>query len=351
MYINPHFLATDRVFPNSGRYNYLRYDMNENPEGLPIDFVEKVKERITPEFLATYPEHQNFTSKYAKFVGVEPNNIMTTNGSDMGIRYLLETFGRPNSNIVTVSPSFEMYRINCSLLGLNHLPICYNDDLSFDINKLLDSIDEETSVVCVLNPNNPIGNVFAYSDVESVIKKAKEVNALVILDEAYHYFHEITFLPFIKKYDNVVVLRTFSKCFSLAACRLGVIIGSESLIEAVTRARLTFDVNSVALLFGEAILDTPEILPQLIQNEKKGKQLLIDELEKNNYYFMGGAGNYIFIKPNKPAKDIANILKDKYRILVKTFAHPLLNQYIRVTTGSPESMRVFLNSFIAADLS
>ena len=349
MYINPHFQETNRIFPEPGRYGYVRFDMNENPIGLPIEFVEKVKKAITPEFLATYPETQAFTKKYARFIGMEPENIMTTNGSDMGIRYLLETFGKPGSKVVTVSPSFEMYRINCSLLGLRHAPIDYNADLSFDYQNLLNAIDAETSVVSLLNPNNPIGNVFSADEVEAVIQKAQSVGALVIIDEAYHYFHPITFLHFIRQYDNVVILRTFSKCFSLAGCRLGVIIGPKLLIQAVTHARLTFDVNSIALLFGEALLDEPEILVQLIESEKSGKIYLISEIERHGYSYMGGAGNYIFIKPKLNPSVLAEKPQTGSKILVKTFGHPLLRNYIRVTTGNKASMDLFLNAFLKED--
>lgn len=349
MYVNPHFSATERVFPNQGRYAFKRYDMNENPEGLPNDFVEKVKRSITPEFLATYPEPKRFVEKYAHFIGVAPENIMTTNGSDMAIRYLLETFGEPSRNVVTVTPSFEMYRINCSLLGLNHIPVQYNDDLSFDITRLYDAIDSNTSIVSILNPNNPIGNTFTAAEVETIIQKAQSVGALVILDEAYHYFYDVSFIPFVEKYDNVVVLRTFSKCFSIAGCRLGVIIGSEAIMKMVARGRLTFDVNSIALLFGEALLDEPEILKHLITTEKKGKAHLISELEKNGYSYMGGAGNYIFIQSRLQPKQLETKLKDQYGILIKTFGHPMLSKYIRVSTGSVNSMNSFLNAFFVAD--
>lgn len=349
MYINPHFKKTTRIFPEPGRYGYARFDMNENPEGLPFDFVEKIKTLITPEFLATYPESASFVRKYADFIGVEPENVMTTNGSDMGIRYLMETFGKPGSKVVTVSPTFEMYRINCSLLGLQHVPVPYEEDFQFKPEKILDAIDEQTSIVVVLNPNNPIGNVFSAEEVENIITKARNMGSLVIIDEAYHYFHETTFLSFVKLYDNVVLLRTFSKCFSIAACRLGVILGSKTIIQAVTNGRLTFDVNALALLFGEALLETPQMLQQLIKLEKEGKKYLTEQLDNNGYTYMGGAGNYIFIKPKRIPETIFQILKSNYKVLVKTFGHPLLKDYIRVSTGSTASMKRFLQAFLQAD--
>ncbi len=103
MYINPNIKKTDRVFPMQGRKNYLRLDMNENPTGLPTDFVNNVLKEVTPEFLSTYPEPEQFREKYAEYIGFKPKNIAVTNGTDMAIRYILETFGEPGKDVVTES--------------------------------------------------------------------------------------------------------------------------------------------------------------------------------------------------------------------------------------------------------
>ena len=111
-HVNEYIKNTVRVFPMQNRYGMHRYDMNENPEGLPKEFVDSVLKEITPEFLAIYPEPDRFLHKYAKFIGAEYENVLTTNGSDMAIRYLLETFGEVGKEVVTVAPSFEMYWVN-----------------------------------------------------------------------------------------------------------------------------------------------------------------------------------------------------------------------------------------------
>ena len=222
-YVNEDIRNCVRVFPEQGRYDYARYDMNENPEGLPKEFVEEVLKEITPEFLATYPEHDKFRSMYAKYLGVKPENVAVTNGSDMGIRFIMEVFAKKGSSVVTVSPSFEMYWVNCSMLGLKHVPVSYEQDMSIDVDKIMAAIDDSTDIVVLLNPNNPIGTVYTEAEARRIIERAKEVGAVVIVDEAYHYFYKHTFLPLIKEYDHVVVLRTFSKLFSLAAVRMGMI--------------------------------------------------------------------------------------------------------------------------------
>lgn len=345
VHVNPFIEKTVRVFPPQGRYGKLRYDMNENPEGLPKDFVDLVLKEITPEFLTIYPEPDRFLHKYADFIGVKFENLMCTNGSDMAIRYLLETFGEVGKEVVTVSPSFEMYWVNCNILGYKHVPVVYEKDLTIRVEKIVAAISENTRVVVLLNPNNPVGNVYSDEDFSAVQRRAEEVGALVIVDEAYHYFYSKTFLHDALNKSNVVVLRTFSKLMSLAACRLGVIIGSPELIGYVRNGRLTFDANSIALLFAERLMEHPEIIEELIRAHQEGKDFALKALAERRYWIRNCMGNFIFIKPKHDAHEIASRLEKEKGILVHPYGNPLLRDYIRVTTGSKDSMQKFLEAF------
>ena len=348
-YVDEHIKNTERVFPEQNRYEYLRYDMNENPEGLPKTFVDDVLKEITPEFLAIYPEPDRFLNKYASYVGMEYKNVLATNGSDQGIRYLLQTFGERGKNVVTVAPSFEMYWVNCKILGLNHVPVSYKEDLSIDVDDIVSAIDDDTRIVVLLNPNNPVGNVYTDEEATKVIEKARQVGAIVIIDEAYHYFYENTFLDKVRRYDNVVILRTFSKLFSIAACRLGVMIAHEDIIGYVKNCKLTFDVNSIALLFGERLLDHPEIERQLIRDEQEGKAYCLETLTGEGYETQICKGNFFFVKPHSNPKDLAERLEKNHKILVKTFGNPLLKDVLRVSVGSKKSMELFMKAFLQED--
>jgi len=351
VYVDENIKNMERIFPMQGRYDYKRYDMNENPEGLPKFFVDNVLKEITPEFLSIYPEPDRFLNKYATFLGegVKYENLLTTNGSDTAIRYVLQTFGEKGKDVVTVAPSFEMYWVNCMLLGLNHVPVQYEEDWTIDINKLIDAINENTRIVVLLNPNNPVGNVYTEEELQKVIEKTKEVGAIVIIDEAYHYFYDKTFLKYALQEENVILLRTFSKLMSLAACRLGVIISNPNLIHYVKNLRLTFDVNSIALLFAERLIDNPNVIEDLIQSEKSGKKYMLEELEKKNYWCRDCKGNFAFIKPNHDAKEISDRLEKEKKILVHPYSKGLLKDYIRVSIGSVDAMKIFLDAFFEID--
>lgn len=348
-YVNENIKNTVRVFPEQGRYTDYRYDMNENPEGLPKEFVNSVLKEITPEFLSIYPEPDRFVNKYARYIGADYNNILTTNGSDMAIRYLLETFGEPGKDVVTVSPSFEMYWVNCSILGLHHVPVQYHKDLTIDIQDILDAITDNTRIVVLLNPNNPVGNIYTDEELKLVIQKTKEVGAIVIIDEAYYYFYDKTFLNYALTEENVIILRTFSKLMSIAACRLGIIISNPKLIHYVKNARLTFDVNSIALLFAERILDHPQLIDKLIATEKEGKNFVLKDLREHNYWCKDCMGNYILIKPQNEPQKVAKELQNR-KVLVHAYSNELLKSYLRVSVGSFKSMQIFLDNFYAVDM-
>ncbi len=348
-HVNNNIKSAYRIFPKQGRGVYYRYDANENPEGLPVDFVKSVLNEITPEYLAMYPEPDRFLRKYAEYLGVKFENVYATNGSDHGIRVLLETFGEPGKEVVTVMPTFEIYWVCCSLLGMKHVPVPYSEDLSIDTNRILDAINDNTRVIALLNPNSPIGNLYMDEDVHRVVEKAKQVGALVIIDEAYHYFYDKTFLDIALRNDNVLLLRTFSKLMSLANCRLGTVIGMSETIDFVRNSRLAYEVNGVALLFGERILEHPDIIDDLIRQEKEGKAFLLEVLQANGYWCMDGHGNYVLVKPKHDAHEVAKRLETEKRTLVHPYGNELMKDMIRVTVGSKQAMSLFVKLFFEVD--
>lgn len=344
-YVNENIKKLNRIGGEQGRASYLRLDMNENPEGLPEEFVERVLKEITPEFLATYPEPEILTRMLGEYHNLKQQNIFLTNGSDEAIRLIFDVFTQSGHEVTVVSPSFAMYNIYSEMHGLNVKNVYYKDDFSIDVHEILDAINENTDLVVLLNPNNPIGNAYSSEEAESIIEKSAENDAIVLIDEAYHYFYPISFIDEIEKHDNVIVLRTFSKLFSLAACRLGYAVSNPAIISYLNNAGSTFRVNAIALKFGEEILKEPQMIRQLIDSHNEGKEYLCTYLQKENYEIFAGKGNFIFIKPRKPVNVIEKGLRAR-KVLIKTYSSGFLSDYIRVTTGSKKAMEQFLDAFL-----
>ncbi len=347
-YVDECIKNTERKFPEQGREGYMRLDMNENPEGLPEYVVDKIREEITPEFLSRYPEQGPFIEKYANFMGLNTDQICLTNGSDNAIRYILQTFAEKGKDVLTVYPTFEMYMVNCWLLGLNHRTVAYGPDFKVDVEALIDAIDDNTDIVALVNPNNPLGDVYDIEDARRITKKAQEHGAIVVIDEAYHYFTDHTLISLIDEFDNVLLLRTFSKCLSLAGVRLGIVIGNPDIVRYVNNLRVTFEVNTFALKCGEIVLDTPGLIDSLADTQIKGREYLVSALRDNGYEVIPGQANFVSFKPKTSVEELNKKLREK-GILVHTFGSGPLQGWIRVNTGSVELLTKFMEALLDSD--
>lgn len=344
MYVNPYLEKIHRVKDHEDRRDFIRLDMNENPVGLPEAFVQEVLSTITAETIASYPRKDALIALIAEREGVGVENITLTNGSDEGIKLLYETFTHEGANVVMVTPTFEMYRIYAEMFGVEGKTIPYGEDFVITAKQIIDTMDENTDMVVLLNPNSPIGGVYSDEEFCQIIEKANECDAIVCIDEAYYPFGVSTKVELTKKYDNVLVLRTFSKLFSMAGVRIGYVIGDKMPIFYMENAEGSYNVNTVGILFAEAILKKPEIIQQLLETEKEGKSYLTKQLETNGYEYYGQYGNYILIKTKKEANDVAAQLR-VYNILIKTYGNALLKDWIRVTTADKKTMKTFWEAF------
>ena len=341
VYVDSNVMNTYRVKFHDERKNILRLDMNENPEGLPAEFVSSLKEKITPEFIATYPEKDRITTLLAKHNKINPENISVTCGSDEAMRLIFQCFGEEGKELVTVLPTFEMYDVYANMFGMHHIFAEYNKDFTISIDTILNSINKNTGLVILLNPNSPIGTCWTETEVRHVIEKAADVGALVVVDEAYHYFCKNTFINLIKEYDNLLVLRTFSKVFSCAGLRIGYVSGNEELIHYIENAESTFNVNSVAILFAEELMKHPEMIDNLVNIEREGHDWLTHKLIDAGYSVYSNEGNYILFKPHKPSADVVSELKEKHNVWIRDYSRGVLEGWIRVSTGSKKCMEIF----------
>lgn len=348
-YVNENIKNLHREKFHNERESVLRLDMNENPRGLPRDFVEEVKKKITPEFLATYPEKDSLTALIASHNDVGSECISITCGSDEAMRLIFQCYGEQKKQLVTVTPTFEMYDVYSKMFGMEHIAAEYDEEFSVSADDIANLIGQNTSIVILLNPNSPIGTVYSEQEVRMIVEKANENDALVVIDEAYHYFYENTFIPLIKEYDNLIVLRTFSKLCSIAGVRIGYSVGNAQLIHYIENAESTFNVANIAILFAEEILKHPEMMEELKGIEHEGHQWLANKLNSAGYRVFSLNGNYLLLKPKRPSGEIISDLKKK-GVWVRDYGKGMLAGWIRVSTGNKKCMERFWNELIKVDI-
>lgn len=167
----------------------------------------------------------------------------------------------------------------------------------------------DIDLVVVLNPNNPVGDVYTYDDMDCLIKAAKENEITVLIDEAY--FYPNSFIKYAIENDYVFLTRTFSKLFSLARAGLGYVAGKAEGISLIQKLCTPHNVNAFGLKFAQKIIEAEGMIDELVDKQIKGKAFLVQELKRHGYEISAKGGNFIFIKTKSDAQLIVNNLKSK----------------------------------------
>lgn len=261
-----HLKRLFRAAPRAGgRRGFLRLDMNENAEGLPGVFIKKALKKIDRQALAKYPEYESLIGKIARHNNIPAGNVFLANGSDAAIKYIFEAFVRPKDRILLADPAFAMYPVYCAMFDARPVKVTYNPDLSFPFARFMDLLGSDIRVAVVVNPNNPTGTALSRGALLSIMRKAKKNNVIIVIDEAYYYFYPETVISHTKEFSNLIVLRTFSKLCGLAGLRLGYACAHPQVVEALNKAKPSFEVNIAAVTMAEAILDSPQVIRAVVR--------------------------------------------------------------------------------------
>lgn len=339
-----------RIFDQNERKDYLRLDLNENPGGLPQDFVNEVLSGVDSRMISQYPETKHFSEVLAEHLGTDIEHLCVTNGSAEAIRYVIQAFTGVGGRIVGVVPSYFMFQVYSEMYGRNFVKVPYNEDLSIDIDSIIKELTVDTQMLILLNPNNPMGNVYSDNEFEMLFNECQKKEITLLVDEAYHYFYPKSFMKYALNNRRVLVTRTFSKLFSMAGCRLGYVAGNPEDIKYVQKFCTPHNTNAIAMLFAEKILTSPDMLSGLINKFIEGRKYLIDSLDINGYRHKGEAGNFLFIEPKTDARNIVDRMKSEKKILIKVY--PNVGEFgdcLRVSIGEKQYMKLFIDALLELD--
>lgn len=320
--------------------------MNEGIPGLPSDFVKRTIAAVDEELLATYPEYQTLRAKIARHNDLAPENILLSNGSDAAIKYIFDAYVSPGDRILLTDPTFAMYPVYGQMSGADVVRISYRPDLTFPWEEFIDQLVPGMRLAVLVNPNNPTGYAVPATQIIEMIALADQHKILMLVDEAYFYYYHETVIQAVGRFKNLVVLRTFSKLCGMAALRLGYAAACPEVIENLRKVRPTYDINGLAVLFGERLLDDPEIMRGLIREARMGKDFLVQKLSENGIPHHGGSANFVLIKCNGKVDAILRGLAAEKILVSGGFTQDFLQDYVRVTVGSREVMERFWQAFI-----
>lgn len=329
---------------NETRLDKLRLDKNEKVGAFADQFWKQLISKIDQQHILAYPEVEPFYEKLAAFVGVSTQNLLVTAGSDFAIKIAFEAFVNPGDDVVVLDPTFAMVDVYCGLYRAKRIAIGYNSQLSLDVDRLMDSLNDKVSLVVLANPNSPTGTYITNTALSVILDRASQLSIPVLVDEAYFGFCPYSAIDHSKSYDNLVISRTFSKAAGLAGLRIGYLVSHPQTAQLLYRFRPMYEVNSIALLFASELLDHWEIVEEHVRSVMAGKEYLLRELNRLSFHTYDTMTNFIHVDfARHAARVIAGFQRDG--ILVgRGLSLPGFENSVRITSGAPDRMTEVIES-------
>ena len=328
----------------------IKLDGNESPFEVIPEIRNEIDKKLLTVQLNRYPDPNVAELKkiVSSFYELPEENVLFGNGSDELIQILIETFTGKSAAVLVPRPTFSMYRLTSQLLNKAVIEIDLEENFDINLEAILMNIEQkDPDLFFFPTPNNPTGNSFSK---EKIIKILSSTNGLVVVDEAYFDYHGETFIPYLRDFQNLVVLRTMSK-IGFASIRLGILMADPSLVSELNKARLPYNINSLTQVIAEAAFSNYSLLEANFSKIIEEKKLMYDELGKlPGITVYPSDANFFLIKVPDADEYFAELLNRG--ILVRNFnGSPGLDNCLRVTIGTPYENSEFIKAFSAIALS
>ncbi len=327
--------------PTGGRAGKLRLDFNENTVGCSPRVVEFLREWLSAGGLSVYPEYDDARPELAEYFGVEPRQLLLTNGTDEAIQVLVNTYVDDGDEGLLMRPSYAMYKFYSEVAGAAVREIEYRAaDLSFPLDEFLAAIGPRTRAILIANPNNPTGSAIDLAAIVKILTAAP--NAAVLIDEAYFEFFGLTALSLIPHYPNLFISRTFSKVFGMAAMRMGCLFSQPANVAYMHKAQSPYSVNQLAALAARAAIRDPEYVRSYVAEVVAARDTLCEGLRRLGIFYFPTQANFVLFRAGERAVEV----RDKLRamgVLVRDRSYEIAG-CVRVTVGTREQVAHFLKA-------
>ena len=309
--MKPHLHRVNRIFDYTDKSEYdFILNQSERSQPIPHSYYTKFLRSLKQEDFAYYPNTKNFKEKICKFYNVKTENLFLSDGSDVGIKSIFETF-TTYDRIITSEPSFPMYKVYSELYQCEYFGIPHEKDYTISMENILSNITHDTNLVILANPNSPMGEYKSFDEIRTLL----EQDVMVLIDEAYIEFTDNeSMIQYIDEYPNLIVTRTFSKGFGAAGCRVGMTFGHKDTIELLSKFRQMYEITGVSMKYCEFLLNNHTLVDTYIQEVKEEKKELVSMLK--GYDVIDSNCNWIHFNTTDDNLKTKQIF-DKHKVLVK----------------------------------
>jgi histidinol-phosphate aminotransferase len=320
--------------PGEGRANKLRLDFNENTAGC-SPAVTRALARLSPKQLAMYPEYERGTHRLARHYAVKPEELLLTNGGDDALRVFFDAFVDSGSSILICEPTFPMYRYYGEIAGAKIRVLRYSSEMEFPLEGVVAALGSQPRVLFIANPNNPTGTLLQRDAIETILKDA--THTAVVIDEAYAEFSGLSVVPWINKYPQLFVTRTFSKTAGLAGLRLGTVLACADSLTILRRAMPPFPVNVAALTAAVAAVGDRQTMRRYVRDVVRVRGWFRKELNKLGVQTYSSAGNFLLANFGPGGPELFKKL-ERQGILLRERSKDMGAGFVRITIGTQNEM-------------
>ena len=321
----------------------LRLDRNERVSDWEKNIFKKIFKNFKGYNLSIYPDLDKIYKKIANFDKVNAKNILLTSGIDGGIRVVFESFLNEKEKVAAPYPTYAMYEVYSKIFKNPFVKIDFNNHFKIDSKSLDSALKKNIKVIFLPNPNQPIENYYNFNELEKLASKCLKYKCLLFIDEAYLYFGSKTAINLIKKFNNIIVARTFSKGFGVPSIRLGYLISNKNLIKFLSANRLAHETNTLSVKVADYLLDNFKLVKKYNLKVIQSREYIKKELKKINIPSYGKYGNYLLINMKNQLKN-ENLIKflKKNKVYVKGPWKKPYQDFFSITIGPKYLMKKFL---------
>jgi histidinol-phosphate aminotransferase len=326
--------------PLAGRTG-LRLDFNESTVGCSPRVLARLRS-LDSELLARYPEREPVEKEVAGFLGLDPAQVLLTNGVDEAIHLLCSAYLDPGDEALIVTPTFAMYAIFAQAEGARIIEVRAGENFTFPANDLLAQLSPRTRLITVANPNNPTGAAVAGDVLIRIAQAAPQ--AAVLVDEAYFEFHGETLIGELRQIENLFVARTFSKAYGLAGLRIGVLAGEARQMAMVRRVASPYNVNAAALAVLPEALQDQEYVGRYVAQVLSNRERLQQELGNLGLHYWPSHANFVLVRIGSAHAEFVQALRDRGILVRDRHTDPGCEGCVRLTVGTDEHTETLIGA-------
>ena len=315
--------------PLAGR-DALRLDFNENTFSPSPRVMERLR-AVTAEGLTKYPEREPAERIVAKHFGLQPDQVLLTNGVDEAIHLMCAAFLEDDEEALIATPSFFMYDVSVQLMTPHLRKVQADATMEFPFERFMAAITERTKLILVASPNNPTGAVVSREHLLAIAAAAPQ--AVLMVDEAYYHFHGESTMGDLATVPNLVVARTFSKAYGLANLRIGMLAGNAELLKYVRKVCSPYNVNGVALDCLPVAIADEEYLAWYAEQVRVGRERMMEGLRELGVGFFPSHANFVLMRIGPKHKEFVDVMRRHGVLLRDRSSDPGCDGFVRITIG------------------